>query len=134
MVTAREIKYYNSHRGRIKTCSIKVPSLMYGSHGLQSLEAAWITTKEINSCSKILSKYTKKEGKFWVNVFPDKPITARAKESRMGAGKGQISHWVSSVKVGTILFEILGTSTEATKNCLIDCKYKLSIKTKLIIK
>jgi large subunit ribosomal protein L16 len=107
--------------------------LQFGHYGLQALEPTWITSRQIEATRRTITRYTKRGGKLWINIFPDKPITARAAESRMGSGKGALDYWVAVVKPGTILFELSGVSPIIAKEALKIASSKLPIKVKFVI-
>lgn len=127
----KKTKYNKQHRGRLTGQKLN-SKLKNGEYGLVTLEPSWITSKQLEACRKIISKATKKIGKFWINIFPDKPVTMRVPESRMGSGKGNVKFWVAVVKTGTILFEIKYMPIEASIKILNNISYKLPIKTKII--
>lgn len=134
MLNPKKTKYKKAHRGRLKGKPCKNISLFYGDFGLQALEPSWITSKQIEAVRRTISKYTKRSGKIWIKIFPDKPVTARSAESRMGAGKGAVEFWVACVRPGNILFEIAGVSPIIAYEALTNAKYKLPIKTKILTK
>lgn len=121
-------------RGRLKGVSSRNNSLHNGLFGIQALEPVWLTAKTIESVRRTISHYTKRSGKIWINIFPDKSITARAEESRMGSGKGSVTHWVAVIKPGVVLFELNGVSADIAFQALRVASYKLPIKTKIITK
>ena len=128
----KKVKYSKQHRGRLKTNMIKPIILKNGEFGLISMNSVWLSSKQIESARKILAKATKKSGQFWINIFPDKPITMRVPESRMGSGKGNVKYWVSVIKKGITLFEVKGLSSTISINLLKHISYKLPLKTKII--
>jgi large subunit ribosomal protein L16 len=108
--------------------------LTYGNFGIQALEPVWLTSRQIEAVRRTISRYTKKTGKLWIKVFPDKSVTARAEESRMGSGKGSVEYWVVVIKPGNILFEVTGVSQEIATEALKTASYKLPMKTRIIKK
>jgi large subunit ribosomal protein L16 len=106
----------------------------HGDYALQSLEPTWLTSRQIEATRRTITRYTKRGGKLWITVFPDKPVTARAAESRMGSGKGAVDYWVATVKPGTILFELGGVTPDVAKAAFKLAAYKLPVKTKFITK
>jgi large subunit ribosomal protein L16 len=134
MLSPKKTKYRKMHRGRLKGIAIKNNKLSFGLYGLQACQPAWITSKQIETSRQVISKIVKKSGKLWIKIFPDKAVTARTKESRMGSGKGAVSHWVAVVKPGTIIFEIDYIDMKASLNTLKVASYKLPLKTKILIK
>ena len=134
MLSPKRTKYRKYHRGRMRGKATRGNEICFGNFGLQALEPNWITSRQIEAARRTITRYTKRGGKLWIMVFPDKPITARAEESRMGSGKGAVDYWVSVVKPGKMLFEIGGVAPEIAKQALKLASYKLPIKTKLISK
>jgi large subunit ribosomal protein L16 len=107
--------------------------LVHGEYGIQALEPVWLTSRQIEAVRRTITRYTKRTGKLWIKVFPDKTVTARAEESRMGSGKGAVDYWVVVIKPGNILFEI-GVPREVATEALRLARYKLPIKTKKLSK
>lgn len=134
MLSPKRTKFRKQHRGRTKGKAYRNNKISFGDYALQSEEPGWITSRQIEATRKTITRSLKRNGKLWVTIFPDKPITARAKESRMGSGKGAVAYWAAVVKPGNILFELGGISLEFAKNALKFASYKLPIKTKFIIK
>lgn len=134
MLSPKRTKYRKMHRGRLKGKASRNCSLSNGTFGIQALEPTWLTSKQIEAVRRTLTRYTKRTGKIWIKIFPDKSVTARAQESRMGSGKGAVSYWVAVIKPGTILFEIDGISKDIVLKALKIACYKLPVKTKIIIK
>jgi len=129
MLNPKQTKYKKSQRGRLKG---KIFNSKININSLQSLEPVWLTVNQIEAARKIISKNLKKIGKFYIKVFADKPITKKAKETRMGSGKGNLDHWVAVVKPGTILFEIINVEKKLCIEIFKKIQYKLPIKTKII--
>jgi len=134
MLTPKRTKYRKFHRGRMKGKATRGNTIAFGDYGLQALEPSWITSRQIEATRRTITRYTKRGGKLWIKIFPDKSVTARAAESRMGAGKGAVDFWVATVKPGTVLFEIAGVTEEDARAALKLAAYKLPIKTKFITK
>lgn len=134
MLSPKKTKYRKMQRGRLKGVASRNNILRYGDYGIQALEPAWITAKQIETIRRTISHYTKRNGKIWINIFPDKSVTARTEESRMGSGKGAVSHWVAVVYPGTVLFELSEISKELAFEALRVALYKLPIKAKIISK
>lgn len=134
MLSPKKTKFKKMHRGRLKGKASTNIKLHYGDFGLQTLEASWISSKQIEAIRRTISRYTKRVGKLWIKIFPDKPITARAAESRMGSGKGSVSYWVACVKPGNILLELADISAPLAIEALKLAQYKLSVKSKIILK
>jgi large subunit ribosomal protein L16 len=121
-------------RGRLKGKACRNNKLDHGDYGIQALEPVWLTSRQIEACRRTISRYTKRTGKLWIKVFPDKSVTARAEESRMGSGKGAVEYWVVVIKPGNVLFEITGVTQDIAMEALRIASYKLPIKTKILIK
>eukprot|EP00962_Isochrysis_galbana_P062108 scaffold51549_cov1860-Isochrysis_galbana.AAC.14 len=120
------------HRGRLKGIATRANTVVFGDFGLQALEPVWLTSRQIEATRRSITRYVKRTGKIWIRVFPDKSVTERAAESRMGSGKGAVSYWVSVIKPGTVLFEVNGLSQETAYKILKLAAYKLPVKTKII--
>jgi large subunit ribosomal protein L16 len=132
MLLPKRTKFRKSHRGRLKGIATRANKVVFGEFGLQALEPTWITSRQIEATRRSITRYVRKTGKIWIRIFPDKSVTERAAESRMGAGKGAVAYWVAVVKPGTILFEINGLSKEMSYKVLKTASYKLPIKTKIV--
>ena len=112
MLLPKRTKFRKMHRGRLKGVATRSNKVVFGEYGLQALEPTWITSRQIEATRRSITRYVRKTGKIWIRIFPDKSVTERAAESRMGAGKGALAYWVAVVKPGTILFEINGLNKE----------------------
>lgn len=134
MMIPKRTKYRKFHRGRMRGTATRGNTVAFGDYGLQALEPVWITSRQIEATRRTITRYTKRGAKLWIKIFPDKSVTARAAESRMGSGKGSVDYWVAVVKPGTVLFELAGVSDEVAKEALKLAAYKLPIKTKIIKK
>jgi len=134
MLSPKRTKYRKCHRGRMRGKATRGNKICFGSFGLQALEPTWITSRQIEASRRTITRYTKRGAKLWIRIFPDKSVTARAAESRMGAGKGAVDYWVALVKPGTIIFEISSVPEEVAKAALSLASYKLPLKTKFISK
>jgi large subunit ribosomal protein L16 len=134
LVCPKKTKYKKFHRGRLSGKALTGNKINFGDYGLQALEPCWITSKQIEAARRIITRYTKRNGKIWIRIFPDKSVTARAPESRMGSGKGSVQYWAAVVKPGTILFELKGVSQEIAIFTFKQVGYKLPIKTKFVLK
>lgn len=134
MLSPKRTKYRKYHRGRMKGAATKGNIICFGQFALQALEPTWITSRQIEAARRTITRYTKRGAKLWIRIFPDKTVTARAAESRMGSGKGAVDYWVAVVKPGTILFEISSVPEEIAKAAFSLASYKLPLKTKFIIK
>lgn len=134
MLSPKKTKYKKQQRGRLKGIASSGNTINFGDYAIQALEPTWLTSRQIEATRRTITRYTKRGGKLWITIFPDKPITARAAESRMGSGKGTLDYWVAKVKPGTILFELSGVSPILAKEAMTIASYKLPIKTKFIKK
>ena len=134
MLSPKRTKYRKQQRGRLRGKAYRGNKINHGDFALQSLEPVWLTSRQIEATRRTITRYTKRGGKLWITVFPDKPVTARAAESRMGSGKGTVDYWVAVIKPGTILFEIASVPEEIARAALNLAAYKLPIKTKFIIR
>ena len=132
MLMPKRVKYRKVHRGRMKGESHRGNTITYGEFGLQALEATWITSNQIEAARRAMTRYVKRGGNIWIKVFPDKPITEKPAETRMGSGKGSPEYWVAVVKPGRILFEMGGVSEEDAREAMRLAAHKLSIKTKFV--
>jgi large subunit ribosomal protein L16 len=133
MLSPKRTKYRKMQRGRMKGKACRNTKLTYGKFGIQALEPVWLTSRQIEAVRRTLSRYTKRTGKIWIKVFPDKSVTARAEESRMGSGKGAVDYWVAVIKPGTVLFEMEGVTKTVAIKAFEIASYKLPIKTKVLI-
>jgi large subunit ribosomal protein L16 len=134
MLSPKRTKYRKYHRGRMKGKATRGNEISFGDYALQALEPTWITSRQIEAARRTITRYTKRGASLWIRIFPDKSVTARAAESRMGSGKGSVDYWVAVVKPGTILFEIGSVPEEIARAALSLASYKLPIKTKFIIR
>jgi large subunit ribosomal protein L16 len=134
MLMPKRVKYRKAHRGRMKGRATRGITLAFGEYGLQALEPHWITSRQIEAARRAIVRYVKRSGKLWIRIFPDKPVTARAAESRMGGGKGALSHWVAVVKPGRILFEIGGVEEDTAREAFRLASHKLPIPTQFVTK
>jgi large subunit ribosomal protein L16 len=125
-------KYRKQHRGRMKGTAHRGNTLAFGEFGLQALEPVWLEARQIEAARIALTRFMKRGGKVWIRVFPDKPITAKPAETRMGSGKGAVDHWVAVVKPGRIIFEIGGVSEEVAKEAVRLAGHKLPVATRFI--
>jgi len=134
MLMPKRVKWRKQMRGRRKGIASRGVDIEFGDYGLQALEPAWVTARQIEAARRALVRYMKRRGKVWIRIFPDKPVTQRAAETRMGKGKGAVDHWVAVVKPGRILFEISGLDQEGSKEAFRRASHKLPLKTKFIYK
>ena len=133
MLSPKRTKYRKPHRGRLKGQAMRGNKISFGDFALQALEPGWITSRQIEAGRRAMSRYARRGGKLWIRVFPDKSITARAAETRMGAGKGAPDYWVAVVKPGKILYEMRGVSEAVARSSMRIAAYKMPVKTKFII-
>lgn len=132
MLLPKRVKYRRVHRGRMTGVATRGNQVAYGEWGLATTEPAWITSNQIEAARVAMTRYTKRGGKVWIKIFPDKPITEKPAETRMGSGKGSPEFWVAVVKPGRIMFEIAGVSEEVAREALRLASHKLPIKTKIV--
>ena len=132
MLSPKRVKFRKMHRGRLKGKASRNNKLHHGEYGIQALEPVWLTSRQIEAVRRTISRYTKRAGKIWIKVFPDKSVTARAEESRMGSGKGAVDYWVVVIKPGTVLFELAGIPKDIAMQALKIATYKLPIKTRIL--
>ena len=134
MLLPKRVKYRRVQRGRLKGVAHRGNKVNYGDFGLQALEPAWITANQIEAARIAMTRYTKRGGKVWIKIFPDKPITEKPAETRMGSGKGSPEYWVAVVKPGRVMFEIGGVSEELAREAMRLAANKLPIKCKFVTK
>ena len=132
MLLPKRVKYRRVQRGRMTGKATRGNTITYGEFGLQATEPAWITSNQIEAARVAMTRYTKRGGQVWIKIFPDKSVTMRAADSRMGSGKGNPEYWVAVVKPGRVMFEIAGVSEEVAREALRLASHKLPIKTKII--
>jgi large subunit ribosomal protein L16 len=132
MLMPKRVKYRKQMRGRMKGKATRGNALHFGEVGLQALEPGWVSARQIESARRAIVRATRRRGKVYIRIFPDKPITKRAAESRMGKGKGAVEYWAAVVKPGRVLYEISGVTEEIAREALRLASYKLSVKTKII--
>ena len=132
MLLPKRVKYRRQQRGRLKGAASRGNTITYGSYGLVATEPAWITSNQIEAARIAMTRYIRRGGKVWIKIFPDKPITEKPAETRMGSGKGSPEYWVAVVKPGRIMFEMNGVSEEVAREAMRLAGHKLPIKTKFI--
>jgi len=133
MLMPKRVKWRKQMRGRMKGKASRGTELNFGDYGLKALEPGWISARQIEAARRAIVRAFRRRGKFWIRIFPDKPVTQRAAETRMGKGKGNVEYWVAVVKPGRIMFEVGGgIPAEVAKEALRLAQYKLSIKTKIV--
>ena len=134
MLLPKRVKYRRVQRGRLKGKAMRGNVVTYGDFGLQALEPAWITSNQIEAARIAMTRYIKRGGQVWIKIFPDKPITEKPAETRMGSGKGSPEYWVAVVKPGRVMFEIAGVPEELAREAMRLAAHKLSIKCKFVAK
>lgn len=134
MLLPKRVKYRRQQRGRMKGKALRGNTITYGEYGLQAVEPAWITSNQIEAARIAMTRYIKRGGQVWIKIFPDKPVTEKPAETRMGKGKGSPEYWVAVVKPGRILFEIAGVSEEVAREAMRLAMHKLPIKCKFVAK
>ena len=132
MLLPKRVKYRRVHRGRLTGKAMRGNKITYDEFGLVALEPSWITSNQIEAARIAMTRYTKRGGQVWIKIFPDKSVTMRAADSRMGSGKGNPEYWVAVVKPGRVMFEIAGVSEEVAREALRLASHKLPIKTKIV--
>lgn len=132
MLMPKRVKYRKRHKGRMRGLSYRGNSVVFGEYGLMALESAWITNRQIESARRTITGYIKRGGKVWIRIFPDKPVTQKPAETRMGGGKGSVDHWVAVVKPGRIMFELGGVREELAMEALRRAAQKMPIPCKII--
>ena len=134
MLMPKRVKYRRVQRGRLKGKALRGNTLARGNYGLVALEPAWITSNQIEAARIAMTRYIKRGGQVWINIFPDKPITEKPAETRMGSGKGSPEYWVAVVKPGRVMFEMDGVTPDIAKEAMRLASHKLPIKCKFIAK
>jgi large subunit ribosomal protein L16 len=132
MLMPKRVKYRKAHRGRMKGQATRGAEVSFGEYGLQALEPSWVTSRQIEAARRAIVRHVRRGGKLWIRVFPDKPVTAKPAETRMGSGKGNVDHWVAVVKPGRVLFEITGVDESAAREAFRRAAQKLPIKTQFV--
>ena len=132
MLLPKKVKYRRVHRGRRRGLSRGQTEVQFGDYGIKSLEAGWVTSRQIEAARIAMTRKIKRGGKVWINLFPDKPVTQKPAETRMGSGKGSPEHWVAVVKPGRVMLELAGVPEALAKEALQLAGSKLSVKTKIV--
>ena len=132
MLMPKRVKYRKQMRGRMKGKASRVAEVQFGEFGLQALEPGWVSARQLEAARRAIVRAARRRGKVWIRVFPDKPITQRAAESRMGKGKGAVEFWAAVIKPGRILFEVGGMPEDVAREALTRARYKISVKTKIV--
>ena len=134
MLMPKRVKYRRVHRGRMKGKALRGNEVTYGEYGIVATEPAWVTSNQIEAARIAMTRYIRRGGQVWINIFPDKPITEKPAETRMGSGKGSPEYWVAVVKPGRVLFEIAGVPEETAREALRLAAHKLPCKTKFVVR
>ncbi len=132
MLQPKRVKYRKTHKGRRRGEAQSGNTITFGEFGLRAMESAWISSRQIEAARRAITHYVRRGANVWIRIFPDKPVTKKAAETRMGGGKGSPEHWVAVVKPGRIIFEMGGVSEEAAKGAMRLAAYKLPIATKFV--
>ncbi|KAL6766073.1 rpl16 (chloroplast) [Auxenochlorella protothecoides x Auxenochlorella symbiontica] len=134
MLSPKKTKYRKYHRGRMSGKALRGNKLVFGDYGLQALECSWITSRQIEAARRAVTRQVRRGGKLWIRLFPDKPVTMRPAETRMGSGKGAPEYWVAVVKPGKVLYELKGVPETSARTALKLAASKLPIKTQILLK
>ncbi len=134
MLQPKRVKYRKSHKGHRRGKAQAGTTIIFGDFGLQALGSAWVTSRQIEAARRAITHYIRRGGQVWIRIFPDKPVTKKPAETRMGGGKGAPDHWVAVVKPGRILFELGGVGEEVAKAAMRLASYKLPIGTKFVLR
>ena len=132
MLMPKRVKYRKQFRGRMKGVARRGAEVQLGEYGLQALEPAWITSRQIEAARRAIVRHIKRRGRVWIRIFPDKPVTQKPAETRMGKGKGSVDHWVAVVKPGRVMFELVGVSENVAREAMRLASHKLPIKTRFL--
>ena len=134
MLMPKRVKYRKVHRGRMKGKAMRGNELAYGEYGIKALQPCWITSNQIEAARRAMTRYIRRGGNIWIKIFPDKPVTEKPAETRMGSGKGAPEYWVAVVKPGRILFEMGGVSEDVAREAMRLASMKLPVRTKFVMK
>jgi large subunit ribosomal protein L16 len=134
MLMPKRVKFRKQQRGRMTGKAKGGVEVTTGDYGLQAIEPGWVTARQIEAVRRVIVREMKRRGKMWIRIFPDKPITAKPAETRMGKGKGSVDHWVAVIKPGRVMFEVSGVTAEIAKVALVQAAYKLPIKAQFVSK
>ena len=132
MLQPKKVKHRKHHRGRMKGNSKGARELAFGEYGIQALEPGWITSRQIEAARIAMTRHIKRGGKVWINVYPDRPLTKKPAETRMGSGKGSPEWWIANIKPGRVLFEVAGVSEELAREAMMRAIHKLPLKARII--
>jgi large subunit ribosomal protein L16 len=134
MLQPKRVKYRKDHKGHRRGSAQASNTTTFGDYGMQALESAWVTAEQIEAARRAITRYLRRGGKVWIRVFPDKPVTKKPAETRMGSGKGNPDHWVAVVKSGRMLFELAGVGENTAKEAIRLASHKLPIATKFVVR
>jgi large subunit ribosomal protein L16 len=134
MLMPKRAKYRKQFRGRMKGRAGRGADVSFGDYGLQALEPCWMTSRQIEAARRVIVRSTRRHGKYWIRIFPDKPVTKKPAETRMGKGKGAVDHYVAVIKPGRILFEVSGLDDQSARDVLKQASHKLPIKTQVVMR
>ncbi len=134
MLMPSRVKHRKTMRGRNRGTAVRGTEVSFGEFGLQALEPVWLESRQIEAARRVITRYVRRGGKVWIRVFPDKPITKKPAETRMGKGKGAPDHWVAVIKPGHVIFELAGVPQEMAKEAMRLASYKLPIKTRFLVR
>ena len=134
MLSPKRVKHRKQHRGRRAGFSRGQTRVQFGEYGLKALDAGWLTNRQIEAARIAMTRYIKRGGKVWINIFPDKPVTQKPAETRMGSGKGNPEHWVAVVKPGRVMFELSGVPEPTAREAMRLAMHKLPIKTRFVVR
>jgi large subunit ribosomal protein L16 len=134
MLMPKRVKYRKQFRGRMRGKATRGAVVEFGDYGLQALEPAWVTARQIEAARRAIVRHVRRRGKYWIRIFPDKPVTVKPAETRMGKGKGAVDHWVAVVKPGRVMFELGGVSEELAREAMRLAAHKLPIKCQFVMR
>ena len=134
MLQPKRVKYRKTHKGRRRGKAQVGNTVVFGEYGLQAVECAWLTSRQVEAARRTMTHYLRRGGKIWIRIFPDKPVTRKPAETRMGSGKGAVDHWVAVVKPGRVLFEMAGVDEGVARGAMRLASYKLPISTEFVVK
>lgn len=134
MLSPKRTKFRRPHRGNFKGTATRGNKISFGDYALQALEPCWLTSRQIEAGRRVMTRYVRRTGKLWIRIFPDKPITIRPAETRMGSGKGAPDYWVAVIKPGKVLYEITGVPEPVARRAMKIASYKMPVKTKFLTK
>jgi large subunit ribosomal protein L16 len=134
MLMPKRVKYRKQFRGRMKGKATRGATVEFGDFGLQAIEPAWVTARQIEAARRAIVRYVRRRGKYWIRIFPDKPVTAKPAETRMGKGKGSVDHWVAVVKPGRVMFELSGVTEEMAREAMRLASHKLPLKCQFVMR